>query len=159
MSYEIEVTSRASMHNVSTLRTVFFEDPWHRNSSDETPSALQPNALTEVTAVLVLVMGVLGNCVLIVAFLCKPWGRRAQVLDRIVAALAIVGLLTSLVTTPLHLYAVTAGIQAFLLGAWFKVYIFDLLLSIERVTIGCHMLNVSQLFCSVIDITKHNLIE
>ncbi|XP_069970621.1 pinopsin-like [Penaeus vannamei] len=60
---------------------------------------------TELTALLVLVVGVVGNLVVMLVFMWRPWGRTPLQVDRVVGLLALTGLATTLTSVPFHLYS------------------------------------------------------
>ncbi|XP_063585320.1 uncharacterized protein LOC134762703 [Penaeus indicus] len=60
---------------------------------------------TELTALLVLVVGVVGNLVVMLVFMWRPWGRTPLQVDRVVGLLALSGLATTLTSVPFHLYS------------------------------------------------------
>ncbi|XP_042893352.1 pinopsin-like [Penaeus japonicus] len=60
---------------------------------------------TELTAFLVLVVGVVGNLVVMLVFMWRPWGRTPLQVDRVVGLLALTGLATTLTSVPFHLYS------------------------------------------------------
>ena len=62
-----------------------------------------------VVAIAVLIVGVLGNLLILSVFLCRPWGRPPLVLDTIIGLIATAGLVTTLVSTPLQLFAFYTG--------------------------------------------------
>ena len=84
-------------------------------------STLDPNATTSgsfpdvggyhsiAASLLVLLVGVAGNLLLVLAFSNSSWKGKAQVLDRIVTVIGVNGFLTTLVSIPVHLYAAVTG--------------------------------------------------
>lgn len=65
-----------TQENDSRFRSI---DSWNQNSSGSEQSLVLPNPYADATAAIVLIVGVFGNFVLLVAFLCRPLGRRPQV--------------------------------------------------------------------------------
>ncbi|XP_064100655.1 pinopsin-like [Macrobrachium nipponense] len=60
---------------------------------------------TEITALVVLIVGVVGNVVVMMVFLWRPWGRTPLQVDRVVGLLALTGLATTLTSVPVQLYS------------------------------------------------------
>lgn len=59
----------------------------------------------EFVATIVLIVGIIGNLFGICIFTCHSSGNKPMVLDKIVTFLCFTGLVTTIVTTPLHIYA------------------------------------------------------
>ncbi|XP_071547742.1 uncharacterized protein [Panulirus ornatus] len=116
--------------------------------NETTPGAtpyprVEVGVATQLTAALVMLVGVVGNLVLAAAFLWRPWGRTPLQVDRVVGLLALTGLATTLVALPTHLYSFATGeypaggslcqVQGFLLNLLCLLCLwYTTVLSVER---------------------------
>lgn len=85
---------------------------YYNQTGPPTPAPYPPvevGVATELTAVMVLLVGVAGNLVLTGVFLWRPWGRTPLQVDRVVGLLALTGLATTLAALPTHLYSFATG--------------------------------------------------
>ncbi|XP_042231017.1 pinopsin-like [Homarus americanus] len=108
-------TASVTLDDLTPEEEELMEDPFY-NMSASTNSSLTPpyqmvevGVATELTAVVVLVVGVVGNLMVMVVFLWRPWGRTPLQVDRVVGLLALTGLSATLISVPFHLYSFLAG--------------------------------------------------
>lgn len=103
-----DTLTNKTLYNSTNLH---YDNKWNNSTNDDLSNypPVEQNVFIDITAAFILIVGVCGNALVLVAFFCRPWGRRTQVLDRIVATLALVGLMASLTTAPVHLYAFASG--------------------------------------------------
>nr|XP_045584879.1 rhodopsin, GQ-coupled-like isoform X2 [Procambarus clarkii] len=165
----------AATDTLNLTPTVTLEDVGEDLANQSTLTAwsqqtVEAGVAAEVTAVVVLVVGVVGNVVVMGVFLGRPCGRTPMQVDRVVGLLALMGLLTTLASVPFHIASFLTGeypargslcqVQGFLLNLLCLLSLwYTAVLAVERYvkfasphehTLTFSLLNLNVVLCGVL---------